>query len=169
MIESSFVIEFGCNVQSDNVILELDSTLNVNPDGSEKTTFYPGDIVHFLLTHSDDLYLEEMKCTSGSIVYVGPAIRSYESQLLFLDDSTEHQISYPRISNISTEFYGNQVTVRLKDNNIIYSPSGIFPAIADVSYSVSLTLFKLLCPSPVLSDKNDTWPIAIVAYMGSYD
>ncbi len=166
-IEASLIVDYGDEAAAGagGVFLELDNAQNIDAAGEVKSQFSPGDTVYFLLHHSSAWVLSEMNSTSGTIYFINdPVTRTRAMQADFVREGSSQQSQYFSIFNLVKVVYGNDAAILLRDNNIIYAGDGVFPVTADMTFSTTFKLFKLVCPTPVLAD-DETYRIRIVAYM----
>jgi len=168
-VETSIVVEFGEDIPSvsDVVIIELDPTHenNLNSDGDLKSTFAPGEMPVFILQYSDNVVIDRVACTHGSIALINNNITvEKEDSFVLTSDETTQTLSYVNIDAFTSEiFYGNSGVVAIADS-VMTTPSGSYPCLCDVTFDAVFQLQYQLTPPSLSLDADETYKIVIVVY-----
>lgn len=101
-ITTSFVVSFSTDVEA-SIIAEVDD----RPDGKHagETNFSPGDDVYFLVFYPDNVTVDQIVTTAGSVSAEGTSTKEVEEMLQFANESTAN-VQYP--INLSKGFNSTQ-------------------------------------------------------------
>lgn len=163
----TIVVRFGQSVSgsTDLFLVELDGQLNretVDGEEREKTQFYPGDEIHFLLHYDRSKYLvEAVKATAGNVQMHGWVNRSHEEELLFEVAGEAKELSHIPSGAPSVAWYGRSATLSREGRAISASAA---PCLGLVSYSYQAWSGKLVPPNIDLED-GEEFPLAVVVYV----
>lgn len=169
-VEASVVVEFGDSVTSsmdETVNIELDDTHdnNLNADGEIKSNFLPGEQPVFILNHSSDLIISDIRCTDGNIIEMGSDLnRSRDTEVLFTTIDTEEALSYAGVETININWWGNAGSI-LISNSVLTLDSGTIPCAGDVSFDVNFQRQYMLIPPTLNLIADEVYKIIIVVYM----
>lgn len=163
----TIVVRFGQSIagSTDLFLVELDGQLNretVDGEDREKTQFYPGDEIHFLLHYDRTKYrVEAIKATSGQVQMHQWVTRSHAEELLFEVAAEAKELSHIPNGNPSVTWYGNSATLNRDGRSLSASAA---PCLGLVSYPYQAWSGKLVPPNVDLED-GEEFPLAIVVYV----
>lgn len=174
-VETTVLVEFGSTDTSGFIAkIELDDELNLDDDGEKgNTSFNPGDLVYIKTHFSNDVTLNSMVTTSGTLQSLGNVSRNeLEEHVSFASrDSNEPDelvLSYIPAGSVSMTSYGRpySFTHRQEPNGMttFVADEDAAPFIADLEYKYTVESYVLHTPSAPLGE-DVTWPILIVAYI----
>jgi|LGOV01.1.fsa_nt_gb hypothetical protein len=169
----SLVVQFGESVSASQqfAVFELDDQFNVDADGKVKTQFYPREEVFLRLHHGADLRVTQVIATDGMVVDMGSGSRDITTQQVFpaplVETGTERTgdvtLAYIPAGNLHPSWMGRAGSGLENDGRQVWITGGE-PCMADISYPVNFTLFKLIPPSMSLAG-DEQYPVAVVAYL----
>jgi hypothetical protein len=163
-VGATIVVRFGEGADSSAfVTIELDETLNITEDGSERTSFLPGDEVWFWLQHDTSLRIGSVACTSGMAVDCGTVRRERRQELTFAAaDSTEILSHLPAVAP-SLIWYGNDGSpLRIEGRAV--RVDGVTPSTCDVVLPIDVHLYRYVPPPLTLAD-GDSYRAVVVVTM----
>lgn len=176
-LEDTIRVEFnGSGAEVEHVaIANVDDVLNVNSDGSEKTSFGSGESVYITLHLSSNISLSAIRLThpDATIELVESATRTLKEQWFFtgiaLGNETVHTTSVVP-SSIGLNFFGNtgspsQTTQEVGVVEVKANDFSNVPYIADVSIQYTVVVYKLTLPEVTLIDDDDSYPVGVVFYV----
>ncbi len=168
-IETTVVIDFGEAVDKEDylALIELDDISNNNT-----TSFGPGSQPVIGAHFSNNIVINEIVPTDGSIIPLGVASRSNVSSTSFISRIPGNEDTYrlPVIpTSVSTEYKGRSGITSENTETV----GGIVeyigdvtatPFIAEYTCTYSTRLYKLI-PPPLILDPKETYDILIVFYL----
>ena len=163
----TIVVRFGQSVSgsTDLFLVELDGQLNretVDGEEREKTQFYPGDEIHFLLHYDRSKYrVEAVKATAGQVQMSRWVSRTHEEELLFETAGDAVELSHIPSGAPSVAWYGNTATLSRNGRSLSASAA---PCLGLVSYPYQAWSGKLVPPNVDLED-DEEFALAIVVYV----
>jgi hypothetical protein len=163
----TIVVRFGQSVagSTDLFLVELDAQLNretVDGEEREKTQFYPGDEIHFLLHYDRTKYqVEAVRATAGQVQMNQWVSRSHEEELLFEVAGEALELSHLPSAAPAVTWYGRSATLS-RDGRAISAAAA--PCLGLVSYQFSAWSGKLV-PPPMELEDGEEFPMAIVVYV----
>lgn len=168
-VEASVVVEFGESVTDTGgtVVIELDdeNSNNLNSEGKVKSTFLPGEQPVFIINHSDDLVVADVRCTDGSIAQTGSnQTRSREDEVLFTKIGDDTTLQYAGIDSASFEWRGNTGNVSVSES-VLKLESGSYPCAGTTSFNVLFQKEYMLTPPSLDLSPDESYEISIVVYM----
>lgn len=145
---------------------ELDAKLN-----NDKGTFGIDEPAHFIVQHSDNVRIREIKATNGSIFYLREVTRTKKDYCLFTELPVPTE-SLPSLSFLLTETYkvtwlGN-IGGRVLIDKIGLTASistGEVPCECLITYPSKFKLYKLVPGEIVFPTDETTYTIKIVIYL----
>lgn len=168
-IEASIVVSFGDGNDSAFSVIELDNSedgMNWNSTTSSVNSILVGGDVYFIVQVESIYAITGYSASSGTLVAQGTVYRNMESQMVFLDGTTENEFSYipngtdtPTIKKAYTESGSAVEPTWGSDRRTATVPSTLIPLIIDVEAYCAFSLFKLTSPNVTLA-ADETWPIA---------
>lgn len=129
----------------------------------EKTTFYPGDMFHFLLQIDPKLYVQDLRSSWGSVQPLGIVTRPHDESIELSRPGDDKTISYTPAGPVSPRWYGNAPYLNVVGRQLTYR-SGPLPAIGELRYSSAWQSYRLV-PAALSLGPDDEWPVLIVAYL----
>lgn len=159
-IVSSLVVSCGSGVEGEHIVLELDDILN-----EDKTSFQPGDTIYLRCQYSDDVVLESIKVTNGSVKDNSTVTREEVDTQLWIETTDDNELSYIPSSSLGEIWYGNTGDC-LKKEGVKQTTitSVVSPALVRIDYSSVFYSYKVLTPDIDLSlYEDETYPITVVA------
>lgn len=163
----TIVVRFGqgSSASADLFLVELDGQLNretVDGEDQEKTQFYPGDEIHFLLHFDQTKYrVTAIKATAGQVQMSSWVDRTHEEELLFEAVGEAVDLShYPSRAPVVT-WYGRTASLSRVGRSLSADKA---PCLGILSYNYRAWSGKLVPPSVDLDD-DEEYPLAIVVYV----
>lgn len=166
-IETSIIIDFGETVAGSGALakMELDGAMNLDAAGQEKTSFAPGDTIHFLIHYESTLRLTRVAATSGQIAAQPDVTRQRSEELLFVDADATNELSYNPAGPVAAQWYGNEaIGLKKTETRVMQISGGALPALCNATYTVNFTAYKLVTAPRDLAE-GETYPIRIVAWL----
>ena len=167
MTTPTIVVRFGSGATAgaDLFLVELDGELNretVDGIDQEKTQFYPGDEINFLLHYDRSKYrVTSIKATSGQVQMATWVARSHEEELLFEAPGEALELSHHPSSAPVFTWYGRAANVSRDGRSLTVDDA---PCLGIARYSYLAWSGKLVPPSVDLED-GEEYPLAIVVYV----
>lgn len=167
MSNPTIVVRFGQSVSggADLFLVELDGQLNreiVDGIDQEKTQFYPGDEINFLLHYDRSKYqVEAIKATAGQVQMNQWVTRTHEEEMLFEAVGDAQELSHIPSGSPTITWYGNTAEIDRDGRSLSASAA---PCIGHASYPYQAWSGKLVPPSIELED-GEEFPLAIVVYV----
>jgi hypothetical protein len=162
----TIVVRFGQGAAGQDLFLvELDGQLNreiVDGVDQEKTQFYPGDEIHFLLHYDQTKYrVTAIKATAGQVQMASWVDRTQEEELLFEVVGEAVELShYPSRAPVVT-WYGRTASLSRVGRSLAADSA---PCLGLVTYPYRAWSGKLV-PPPVDLEDGEEYPLAIVVYV----
>lgn len=163
----TIVVRFGqgATAGADLFLVELDAELNretVDGEDREKTKFYPGDEIHFLLHFDQTKYrVTSVKATAGQVQMNQWVSRTHEEELLFEAVSEAVELSHYPSSAPSITWFGRSANVSRDGRSLTADDA---PCLGIANYTYRAWSGKLVPPSVDLDD-GEEYPLAIVVYV----
>lgn len=163
----TIVVRFGQGAAAgqDLFLVELDGQLNretVDGVDQEKTQFYPGDEIHFLLHYDPGKYtVSDIKATAGQVQMGRWVERSAEEEMLFEVVGEPLELSHYPSGAPSVDWYGRRASIS-RDGRSLAADSA--PCLGLVTYQYRAWSGKLV-PPPVELEDGEQYPLAIVVYV----
>ena len=129
----------------------------------EKTSFYPGDIFHFLIQFDAKLYISKVRSSWGAVQALGPVSRQHEDSIELRGPGDDKSLSYTPAGSVAVRWYGNAPQLNTIGRQLSYR-SGPLPAIGTLSYQSRWQSFRLI-PAALSLGQDEEWPVLIVAYL----
>lgn len=172
---ASIILEFGEGVDGDSafVKVELDEVRNVDAAGEAKTEFNPGDDVYFLVQIGQDLAIDWVLPTSGTVNQIAAVKRKRTQELVFTPQNLSKDLDYIPTAQPTVKFYGKTPALKAMDG-VTLALAGIeelmdsdpvpsdLPAVCDVEYDVEFRSFRFVPPPMNLPDENSEYKVRIV-------
>ena len=121
--------------------LEIDSREDGLNGG--KTSFRPGDPVHYLLFKSSNVSITDHETTAGGHFQVETGTFEHTETLTFIN-AAEASLAYPLASGLSVDWQGDSggaVTGTVGSDKILLPSEAL--AVAEVTYNTQYTAFRL--------------------------
>lgn len=168
-VEASVVVEFGESVTDTGgtVVIELDdeNSNNLNSEGEVKSTFLPEEQPVFIINHSDDLIVSDVRCTDGSIAQTGSnQLRSREEDVLFTKINEDTSLKYAGVDSANFSWRGNTGYVSVSDS-VLKLESGTYPCAGTTSFNVLFQKEYMLTPPVLDLGPDESYEITVVVYM----
>lgn len=171
--EASIIIEFGDDVVDTDsldstVVVELDgeNDLNLDEDGSLKSTFGTTEQPVFIIHHGSNVQIDRVACSHGSVVQIGSGKYREKEETVSLtsEEDNENTLGYANVNSYTDlEWFGNSAVLSVEDS-VIIPKSGSFPCHGKMTYQALFQLqYQLLPPTLELED-DETYEILIVVY-----
>jgi len=164
-VVATLVVNFGEDTASESgaIIAEWDDTMNVGADGEVKSQFFPGDEAYLLVHHDATAIIQAVKTTSGAIVSIGAAVLTRMAELGWGDPDDAQSLNYLPAGQLAYRWFGNAGSGAELVGKVLRMTGWQFPCLAEVSYPVQFTRYRLQTPAVTLA-KDETWPIRVYIY-----
>lgn len=150
-VTTSLVVQFTQGQQSGQLSAEVDS----REDGLNlgKTSFLPGDAANFLVFKSDDVVLDSLLASAGSISYVGAGFYVVEDEWVQFADTNEASVQKPITDSFVYQWYGNSLgTVEVKGGKLVSQIKGV--GMLKVSYRSAYVAYRLGSPATINGESD---------------
>ena len=173
MYETTILVSFNDGTDSDEylTLAELDDVLNIDSNGDVKTSFGEGDEPYFRFHCSDNIQLDAVASTLGSLINIGTANRVKESSNVFAsrDDDALDSHTLPVVPSSYSVTYEGNVGSLLSETTTgglvtLSRRTSHTPFSAFFLSSYRATIFQLVPPALSLGD-DETFNIYVVFYV----
>lgn len=162
----TLVVPFGDEAVSGAggaIVAEWDDTMNLDANGQVKTQWQPGDAAYLLLHNDGSVRVLAVKATAGSIVAAGAANLSRQATLGFSAAGEKQGLQYLPAGPLSFVWKGNVGQGAGNVGKEVSVAAGQFPCLAEVSYPVDFSRYRLQTPAMMLA-AEETFPIRVYVY-----
>lgn len=149
---AAIIADFSLNRETDN-----------EGRDTEKTSFHPGDIFHFLVQHDPGLRITSVRSSWGSVQATGTAGRTHTEDIQLAEPDDAVETSHIPSGGVSASWWGNSPAIGSNGREVRYR-SGPLPAIGRMSYGASWHSYRLI-PAALSLAEGEEWPVLIVAYL----
>lgn len=169
--EGSVLVEFNSKGSDDYILYaKLDDVLNLDLDGNIKSQFGSEEKGYVIVNHSDNVTVDSVEITHGSVNYYGSGSRTISEKSLYAskDKKTPSEYSVPVIpSSTSFKYFGRNggFSSKKTENGIITLTADIskVPFVSEISTSYAVKIYEFTTPKIVLAD-NEIYDIYVVFY-----
>lgn len=172
-VESSVLVQFG-NIDQDSVLAlaEKDPIKNVDSSGNAKTKFYSQDDIYYIYQLSNNIDLDEIVSTAGTIQVIGSVERTRVQYLDFgsREEENEYVLEAIPVGGLTIEYIGKgsvgDVTSSQNGNRTtsVFLSSAKAPVKAKITYQYQAISFRLRVPILDL-EADETYPITTYLYL----
>lgn len=156
----TIVFEDGAD-SSALAIAKPDDHLNKDASGETKTQFVATDRPYFIVHLDDSLKISQVRCSSGSVRYLGPATRTATIDTLDADvEGDSVDLEYNPAAAPQLSWYGNVPAMSLVGRRITFT--GTLPATGEGRYSYGCYSYQYIPPTLA---PNQKWRTRIVVHV----
>jgi len=163
----TLVVGFGedAATASGAIIAEWDDTKNLDVKGKVKSDWVPGDVAWLLLHADATATILDVKVTHGSIAADGDESLPRSGEMGWAEPGEEQTLQYAaaQLADLVFKWFGNIGTGPDLEGKKLRFSSGQFPCLADVSYPVQFSRYRVQTPEVELAI-DEEWPIRVYVY-----
>lgn len=142
-------------------IAKPDDQLNKDAKGETKTQFGASDRPYFIVHLDESLRISQVKCSSGSVRYLGQVTREASMDTMDADvEGDSIDLEFNPVSALQATWYGNVPTVSMAGRKATFS--GALPATGEGRYSYRCYSYQYMPPPLAPSQK---WRSRIVVHV----
>lgn len=146
-VTTSIVVQF---TQGGGDSGRLSAEIDSRPDGLNggKTNFNPGDTAHFLVFKSDDVVIDEVTASAGSITAGVASDYEIKDEWVNFIDTDEANPAKPISSGLTYQWFGNNLgAVRYLNGKLISDVKGV--GVLKISYRTAFLPYSVNSPSSI--------------------
>ena len=164
-VVSTLVVSFGEDAvtASGSIVAEWDDTMNLDARGEVKSQYLPGDEAYLLVHHDATVTIKAVKATAGAIASLGAAQLQRTAELGWGDAADGQTLNYLPAGAPALRWFGNVGSGMEVAGKAIRMTGGQFPCLAEVSFPVAFTRYRLQTPAVALA-KDEEFPIRVYIY-----
>jgi len=166
----------GVSDSSDLIrVLALDDEKNLDSDGEVKTSFYPGEVIHYIVHLSDKLKIKEVVATEGTVSYMGKSTRKTVDQVFFTNRDTSDLTDFTTsvipigMTKAFTGVRKGSPTAKVNSNGTVtYTAEDVknVPYLLTYTHEYSVYMYRYTPRANlIIEDENESYPVGIVFYL----
>lgn len=167
-VAATIVVHFGDDVADSAFgVAMLDDVLNVDAAGEVKTSFAPGDQIHFLVQHDPSLRVDRVAATHGTIVQLPDKDYELTGDFTFAEPAEAQDLQIYHRGAVTQEWFGPsgiETRAGLSVANRQVQVAAATPCLVRLTYHGLMKSYRLHAPNVTLAE-DETYPVAIVIYM----
>lgn len=162
-VKTTLIVRFG-EAASGSGSGHLSAEVDGRADGlnNGKTSFAPGDAVHFLVYHSANVRITDVIASAGSI-FQGPSQNVKQTEFVTFENERTGNLNKPASGALKVTWYGRSLGgVSLGDDQVTLTASQPGVAVAKMEYTALARSYRLSSPLELNGEKEFEVAIIII-------